>query len=54
MKALYLTQEIQILFQPCPDIESKKQYEGFSYRKESYEDHIRRVLEAFQDGSLKN
>ncbi len=36
-----------------PDIESKKQYEGFSYRKESYEDHIRRVLEAFQDVSLK-
>lgn len=36
-----------------PDIESKKQYEGFSYRKESYEDHVKRVLEAFQDISLK-
>lgn len=36
-----------------PDVESKKGYEGFSYRKESYEDHIRRVLEALQEVSLK-
>jgi len=35
-----------------PDMESKKGYEGFSYRKESYEDHIRRVLEALQEISL--
>jgi CRISPR-associated endonuclease/helicase Cas3 len=37
-----------------PEIsELKKAYEGFSYKKESYEDHIKRVLEAFQDVSLK-
>jgi CRISPR-associated endonuclease/helicase Cas3 len=35
-----------------PDMESKKGYEGFSYRKESYEDHIKRVLEALQEVSL--
>jgi CRISPR-associated endonuclease/helicase Cas3 len=33
--------------------ELKKTYEGFSYKKESYEDHIKRVLDAFQDISLK-
>ena len=33
-----------------PDIgEQKKTYEGFSYKLESYEDHIRRVLAAFDD-----
>jgi len=36
-----------------PDIEARAEREGFSYHKESYEDHIRRVLEAFQDISLK-
>lgn len=32
-----------------PDIEARAEREGFSYHKESYEDHIKRVLEAFQD-----
>jgi CRISPR-associated endonuclease/helicase Cas3 len=36
-----------------PDIEARADREGFSYHKESYEDHIKRVLEAFQDISLK-
>lgn len=36
-----------------PDIEARVEREGFSYRKESYEHHIKRVLEAFQDISLK-
>jgi len=36
-----------------PGMVSKKGYEDFSYRKESYEDHIQRVLEALQEVSLK-
>lgn len=36
-----------------PDIEARADREGFSYHKESYEVHIKRVLEAFQDISLK-
>lgn len=36
-----------------PDIEARAEREGFSYHNESYEDHIERVLDAFQDISLK-
>jgi len=36
-----------------PDSKTKKEFEGFSYRIESYEEHIMRVLETFQDVSLK-
>ena len=36
-----------------PDIEARAEREGFSYHKESYEDHIKRVLDAFQEISLK-
>lgn len=35
-----------------PDISERKIYEGYSYRLESYEEHIKRVLEAFKDISL--
>jgi CRISPR-associated endonuclease/helicase Cas3 len=36
-----------------PDIEARAERDGFSYHKESYEEHIRRVLDAFQDISLR-
>jgi len=37
-----------------PAIEERKNYDGFSYKIESYEDHIRRVLEVIKDTSLKD
>lgn len=36
-----------------PGISERKAYDGYSYKIESYEDHIRRVLEAFKDTFLK-
>ena len=36
-----------------PDIEARAERKGFSYHKESYEDHIKRVLEALNDIPLK-
>jgi len=36
-----------------PHKELRKEREGFSYRKESYEDHVKRVLETFQETSRK-
>lgn len=37
-----------------PEVDGlQKGYNGYSYKKESYEEHIRRVLQAFRDISLK-
>ncbi len=35
-----------------PDISERRIYEGYSYRLESYEEHIKRVLEALNDSFL--
>ena len=35
------------------DISERRIYEGYSYRLESYEEHIKRVLEAFKNISLR-
>jgi CRISPR-associated endonuclease/helicase Cas3 len=37
-----------------PAIDGQKTYDRFSYKIESYEDHIRRVLEVLKDASLKD